>query len=1233
MELPRALRELQEARDASWSLQCFGQIVSIARDLPSSQDLFPLSVKFEIDPNLGVKLLGEMKRALGKSANNKHQLWKVFGQLLFWGFELHRLGQGRANDVQFETQLNLVLEFAWGESELLPHHLDTFFAKAIAQSRSGARLGEAVDNCLERFLSKSTSNLELQFDPFCRSVVLRAPRTSLLPVLRCVAGKVYTQSLDPVLVRLMSFLLGTLDFTADGGGRGEVEHQAAMECIRGDFNLVRVASEALLQSRGTMALEEETGLVQLVSKLYVCVASKWQLLLERTSNAVTIQFASCMELVLTKLCKAKRQAESALVNSLTRAIAVILATASPLKPSASNTSTTIQTFKQQADEENQLFLSALRVNFALCFHTDSPQSELFGLPLHNNKLGCSSALIYLLLLALGFESNASVAGGEVHFEQLLFQRLKRVLGENETLVLWSAGEFALQMHSGAFPVAECWHFSFTLAARRIRDLQRPKTAAQDKLELLFHAFHGLQEVRSSIRHLQDLAWFYIAFGKRQGFSIAGERFLGDVAKTLFDLKRYWECGNVYVMLGTCDLACKRYTGSSHHFSLASEAFDKLGLHRESHKVRLASRVFAKQSLFPREWDWCLMNGNGDGGGGSFAHYFLVGAVGLGDADLTVVRIVLSSWQLYELAFDEAVRYLESGSYRRCIAGQLRWDIATGVAKFFPSEVVGQDEFGFWIQRVWPVSGEEDVVEHCSSKWGVVGESTLVIEVKDQRRGLNALISACSVLVDVVPLPGLELDVPVDWDTGEIPLPLHPPPASANHSYFPTNESVSFHDSAVAGKVSFLPDDSFGEEEEIRPPSSPPPSELDIAPPSSPPPSQSSSLLSAITPPDVISDAEQRKREFKRRREQGNLLLQQQQEEAARMQKLREEALKQERKEEKRLRKEQEAAQQQQQEEEAAKRARSEVKRKQLVEQAAAAEALQRQQDEILRQQEEAERLRAEHRLQQQQQREAEEQLALKQQLEAQYYAEQQNKLLQEQQSRLFQEQQSRLFQEQQSQEQIQLEVEQEHQRLQEQKRMLKQRQQQQQSINTTFEALPSAGTAAGTTNPMLILKRKQQPQPPPPSPPQQYFEQQSTTPPKNSGSFSRRVVLLPTNNSTSMEDVLQRSSPPKNLFNVNGAKISLEEWEQLERFKAKGEGWLGATVLSQGQVSLRFTKGPTVEVYLEPKFELLCTLVQVRQVMKKEGSNMLEMRGNGGDSLLLVCAQEEMLRALISTFN
>lgn len=1126
MELPRALRELQEARDASRSLQCFGQIASIARDLPSSQDLFPLSVRFEIDPHLGVKLLGEMKRALGKSANNKRQLWKVFGQLLFWGFELHRLGHGRANDVQFETQLNLVLEFAWGESELLlPHHLDTFFAKAIAQSRTtGSRLGEAVDSCLERFLSKPTSSLELQFDPFCRSVVLRAPRTSLLPVLRCVAGRVYTQSLEPVLVRLLSFLLGTLDFTGEGG---ELEHQAAAECIRGDFNLVRVASEALLQSRGTTALEEETGLVQLVSKLFVCVAPKWQLLLERTSNAVAIEYASCMELVLTKLCKAKRQAEPALVSSLTRAVAVILATASPL---ASSAGTTIQTFKQQADEENQLLLCALRVNFALCFHTDSPQSELFGLPLHNGKLGCSAALVYLLLLALGFEPNTNAATtAEGHFEQFLFQRLKRVLGESETLVLWSAGEFALQMHSGAFPAAESWHFSFTLAARRVRDLQRPKTAAQDKLELLFRAFHGLQEVRSSIRHLQDLGWFYIAFGKRQGFSIAAERFLGDVAKTLFDLKRYWECGNVYVMLGTCDLACKRYTGSSHHFALASDAFDKLGLHRESHKVRLASRVFAKQSLFPREWDWCLTNGHGDSSAASFAHYFLVGAVGLGDADLTVVRIVLSSWHLYELAFDEAVRYLESGSYRRCIAGQLRWDTG-GVAKFFPSEVVGQDEFGFWIQRVWPGMGEEDAVEHCCGKWGVVGEPLLVIEVKDQRRGLNALISACSVLVDVAPLPGLELDVPVDWDTGDIPLPLQPPPppASANHSYFPSNESVSFHDSAVAGNVSFLPDDSFGEEE-IRPPGSPPPSELDIAPPSSPPPPQSSSLLSAITPPDAVSEAEQRKREFRRRREQENLLLQQQQEEAARMQ--REEALKQERKEEKRLRKEQEALQQ---EEEAAKRARSEAKRKQLVEQAAAAEALQRQQDEILRQQEDAERLRAEHRLRQQQQREAEEQFALKQQLEAQYFAEQQSRL-QEQQSRLLQEQQSRLFQEQQSQEQIQLEVEQEHQRLQEQKRMLKQRQQQQQqSFNTTFEALP---TAADTSNPMLIFKRKQQLQ----SPPQHSFEQQSTTPPKSSGSFSRRVVLLPTannnNTSTNLEDVLQRSSPPKNLFNVNGAKV------------------------------------------------------------------------------------------------
>lgn len=74
-------------------------------------------------------------------------------------------------------------------------------------------------------------------------------------------------------------------------------------------------------------------------------------------------------------------------------------------------------------------------------------------------------------------------------------------------------------------------------------------------------------------------------------------------------------------------------------------------------------------------------------------------------------------------------------------------------------------------------------------------------------------------------------------------------------------------------------------------------------------------------------------------------------------------------------------------------------------------------------------------------------------------------------------------------------------------------------------------------------------------------------------------------------------------------------------------------MLSKGQVSLRFTKGPTVEVYLEPKFELLCTLAQVRQVVRKEGSNMLEMRAGGGDSLLLVCAQEEMLRALISTFN
>lgn len=99
-------------------------------------------------------------------------------------------------------------------------------------------------------------------------------------------------------------------------------------------------------------------------------------------------------------------------------------------------------------------------------------------------------------------------------------------------------------------------------------------------------------------------------------------------------------------------------------------------------------------------------------------------------------------------------------------------------------------------------------------------------------------------------------------------------------------------------------------------------------------------------------------------------------------------------------------------------------------------------------------------------------------------------------------------------------------------------------------------------------------------------------------------------------------------------QISLEEWEQLEKYKQKGEGWLSATVLSQGVVSMRFSAQGKVELFLEPKFELIRTMTRA-QVANKEGTNVIELLGDGdnNDPVLLICPQPEMLRALLITFS
>ena len=302
----------------------------------------------------------------------------------------------------------------------------------------------------------------------------------------------------------------------------------------------------------------------------------------------------------------------------------------------------------------------------------------------------------------------------------------------------------------------------------------------------------------------------------------------DCVKLLFEFKRFWECGNCSLMLGTCFFAIKEFKQSSVMFQQACEAYENCGAYLEADSLRNSCRIFARKTNIPREWDWCLLSSK-------YAkrleneeilvatpYYFLVGAVGIGDPDLTVIRYITSKNGL-----DECVTLLERDSVRKRVHGELRWSNQNFQPQFYPNESTEFQEHAFWIHRVFPLAGEDKNFEHSPKRFGIIGENRFILQAT--KGGLNALISATSVEIISDHDPNNLLDVPFGWeqpedDNSAIPVPpSFPPPPPP----FP-----------IYGQE----DDSFV----IRPPPGPPPPLIEKK--SSSLLSQSEELPSMIYPP-------------------------------------------------------------------------------------------------------------------------------------------------------------------------------------------------------------------------------------------------------------------------------------------------------------------------------------------------------------------------------------------------
>lgn len=682
-----------------------------------------------------------------------------------------------------------------------------------------ARIAAIVDAAFETFLhslhGSQNSGAKWFAHDLSRAVVLKT-RLAAPPVVRAALSVVLTapfgtsenQIIDPNKpnlrdsCRLISFVLGMLDFASPG----PVEREVADDFITGDYCALSFAFERI----GFPSEVDEDGFV---ARVFTAVGKKWPIFFQFRNSTTTI-------LLALKSC------EALLRKSFERKVALDEITLR----SISNACVAAHTIARTTDRQDVEVETEYRVFQLLAFGSKPDLlKDILGdtLSLPRTGNGHNRDAVYyhaedvrVVAFALGAHSDEAVIGPKARLA------LRSFIAINAERTCWIVAEAVLETANWT-RILNRWAYDCNLAAERVgrvkedieREVRENATLATtgvsqidwcEWLEMFLKSLFAL-ESSGSIRHLQRSAAFFVKFGTAKAYGVAASRFLNDAAKRLHEVGRFWESANAHVMLGTCRLLREEESAASKHFQSAYADFEACDAFVEAENVRMASRSFALSSKQAKSWEWVFVatdvrtrQPNAPSAAG---HYFLVGAVGTRDADLTVVRcIAISS----HAAFDSAVQMLETDSKRKRVRGELRWSQSQKVQgetehQFFPLQAIAPGEQGFWIHRVWPCVGE-DSQERCPARFGIVGERRLVL-VSEPGRGLNPLISAASMYAAMPDVSAsssqIDLDVPLGWVDDDVPMPPpYPPPPIGDGGFganaMPAEFSASFDDEQRRG---------------------------------------------------------------------------------------------------------------------------------------------------------------------------------------------------------------------------------------------------------------------------------------------------------------------------------------------------------------------------------------------------------------------------------------------------